>query len=1599
MKRRLLLTLLLTGFVIVGWAQYEGKYSASTLMFLSEQRGEIQLPKGNAKVPLTIASALPFGADEIAKEKTYKKRKIADVEQIGGVDMISAFIVTKDNSFSSLKSLGVVIQSEFKNMVAALIPVDKIADVAALDNVTKIEVAEVLEPTNDLQRSATQAGDAITNSAAAQALGLSKQYTGKDVILGIIDTGIDFQHIAFKDANGNSRIVRAYKLSGSNSTSLTTYSSASQISGLTYDTNAEDHGTHTSTTAGGSSVIVNGSNVTVTNDHANATYGGMAPEANLVIAGLSSLYTTSIGTAIQNICNYADQVGKPCVISLSLGSQAGPHDGTGTIASIVDQYAGDNHIIVYAASNDGMRAAPFVEMGVNSGGGMYASGTSTSSKPMIVNVQRAFSNADGNVEMLSPTITAYARTAGVPTSLKFHVVNVNTGAIVYSSSAYTSSTTISLTGTTGLAQYYQSSSSYQNQYGDYGKIRITRTQDTSNNKYYWQIYCPIMLSTSYADNDGDGVYNSNYAFCVSVYPTSTTASTTIDMWEEYASWFGTDLNLSSTSYNYCPGNDDCSVSDNACYSKVISVGAYVTRNSVTDYAGTAHDFTSDYPNIGDHASFSSWQTQGYGPLGTPLPHINAPGARIIAGVNHYHTASVDDYSYWSDDYIGDLVVNNSNYPYAAMEGTSMATPCVSGIIAQWLQACVEAGKTPTPDYIKEVMAATWDTDEWTNGTGSGAHGAKTFGTHGKINAIKGIQYILGASSGPAIHANPTTLEFTGYATVPQTKTITVTGTNLEGNITVSRTGSTVYSVNKTTITAAEAANGVELTVTWSPTTTGTTTGTITLSSSNAESVTINLTGTAEAATPTIIADKEEIAFTANLHQDRSEAINVTGRFLTGNITATLTGNADVFSVSPATATADAVNSEEGATFTVTFNASEEGTYTGTLTLTGTGAETVTISLTATANDSGTASDAYLNIAKYATIDDAGWNTSYVNTLYKYTEYATDKVGWLTLPIYGAWSSVYYSPNAQKWIQTNVTNTSNKYAGTPWSSSGKLLGSSDYFTGSTGNGSPRAMGYNSRQNYTQETVTFYVTNTTAVQMLGLGQSRSSTTYPATLKVFECTANADGSLSEGTTAVESQSNWDTSGTFVLSATNLDASKIYKVEAATYRSYIAEIGFQTPLPQNPDPVVETSLEGATSITEAPIAVGTSETSELTITGHNLQSDVTVTLSDENGVFSISKQTSQGTNSTLDTNDITTKGTATTTTLTITAAEAEAGSTIAIGFAPTTAGEFTATLTLSTEGVDDQVIQLTGTGLQPYITATEQLTFENGTVGESMTDVIEVLADNLADDITVTLNDENGVFAIDKTSISKAEAEEGATVNVTFTPTEARDYNATVTLTSPNAEAVTVNLTGSATPAYFDVTIGSYGLTTLYLDFPVEIPYNNPDYYPDLLGVYYGYNIVNNALKLARIDNVIPANTGVIVQGNAGTYRFPKSTNSNYELPFTNYLTGSTVAITPAAALEAAQSDGAVYTMNIGKNAYIGFYRFTGSMLAANKAFLIYNATQSKDFFISIGGDGVATHINSLQADSPSDSWFTPQGVQINGSPTHPGVYIHQGKKRLIK
>ena len=66
------------------------------------------------------------------------------------------------------------------------------------------------------------------------------------------------------------------------------------------------------------------------------------------------------------------------------------------------------------------------------------------------------------------------------------------------------------------------------------------------------------------------------------------------------------------------------------------------------------------------------------------------------------------------------------------------------------------------------------------------------------------------------------------------------------------------------------------------------------------------------------------------------------------------------------------------------------------------------------------------------------------------------------------------------------------------------------------------------------------------------------------------------------------------------------------------------------------------------------------------------------------------------------------------------------------------------------------------------------------------------LTGDVTLTLNDPNGVFAVNPTVVSSSAASVGAEVTVTFTPTAIQDYSATLTLSSPDAQDVVVTLTG---------------------------------------------------------------------------------------------------------------------------------------------------------------------------------------------------------------
>lgn len=102
---------------------------------------------------------------------------------------------------------------------------------------------------------------------------------------------------------------------------------------------------------------------------------------------------------------------------------------------------------------------------------------------------------------------------------------------------------------------------------------------------------------------------------------------------------------------------------------------------------------------------------------------------------------------------------------------------------------------------------------------------------------------------------------------------------------------------------------------------------------------------------------------------------------------------------------------------------------------------------------------------------------------------------------------------------------------------------------------------------------------------------------------------------------------------------------------------------------------------------------------------------------------------------------------------------------------------------------------------------------VGETATATFNVLGTDLKEVVTLTLNDANGVYTINpESSISIKDAEEGATVTVTYKPTQAGNDNATITIASEAAESITVTLAGTATVPEvvamptFSLVAGSY-------------------------------------------------------------------------------------------------------------------------------------------------------------------------------------------------
>ena len=1430
MKKRLLLTVFAAFAFTLTFAQGTNKISPSVRFLLAGKEGKINVeaPQGLRGKQVQVPST--FDPNAVFDNTTFDNiLPFAEPFVVNNVEMAQCWIKMTDKDYNSLERLGVVILSKLNDRVTANVPLDAIEKVAQLRNVTKIDVAKKLKTKTYVTRQLTNVDDVHNYTADAQAAGLLQAYNGQNVVLGVIDTGIDFSHAMF-----SGRIKKKYVYN-------TTSEQVEEYTGSSAYFTDETHGTHTSSIAGGSDYTATAYVYTTSTSYTqvnNAKFGGMAPGTDLVLCDLGEELTdANIATCIQNIANYANSVGKPYVISISLGGHGGPHDGTGDMADICAQYTGPGKVIVFAASNDGDEAIYHYQQSASA---------SSPAQSVLTSATRSSYSMDFGAVM------SWARTPNVELAARYYVVNTNTNQVLWTSQEITtddyfvddddnivlygaeiSVNDVGADGTTKLSNYF---TAYNSDSENYGYLCCYMDQDPHNNKWYVETILYYLKSSS-----------NNYKIGMSVYPK--TGSCDVDSWNlAYVSF--TSSNATVNNHSFTGSNPNCTVSNESTFPSVISVGAYCS--SVYWRAGTTSASTQSWTNTHtylDISSFSSYQTEGYGPLGTKLPWITAPGEVIIAAYNSGYTAESNVYYAYG-----------TNKKLGAMSGTSMATPCVAGITALWLQA----DPTLTPSTIKTIMKNTAIHDSYTDGTN-----AYKFGS-GKIDALEGLAMIL----------------------------------QVDG--------------------------------------------------------------------PTIFADPSVVTFNEQYEQGSSytKTVNVSGLLLTGNITATLNDATGTFGINKSSISQS--NALDGEAITITWTPSSIGTYAATLTLSSPGADDVIVNINADAVDGGRASDPYLDIAKYATIDDAGWYTTLVNNLYSYTEYNDQKVGWLTLPVYGAFVGARYATNSstvgsghpQAWIECSL-GTNNTYAGTTWSGTSPFKGSSTYFTSA----SARAIGYNSRTNTSIRTVSFYVTNTTEVRLSGTGRSGSSSTYPARLRIYECTKNADGTVTASTTATVNQTSSSTS-TFTLNSGDLDATKIYKVETSIYRGYLYEVAFKTPLKTDPEiSATPTSINFTANVNKT-------QTRTVTVTGENLTGDITAAISnDESGVFSLNTQT-------------------------VSQSGGNANGSVEVSFLPTAMGNYTGTLTLSSPGAQDVTVSLNGVATEPSLTVNPTALTISTPAGISKTGTISFNGENLNGDVSLSLADANGVFSLSDLSLTKSVVENGTDLTVTFNPSEEGTYSATVTVQAEGLEDQTITLNGIATKGWFDLTVSKYGIASLYTDIDLVIPYDDLD----LLGVFYGssYSVDDCELRIKRLGSYeteetayIPARTAVIVQGNAKTYRFPIATEPVEPLA-SNVLSGVLVA-TPVSDI-----DGTVLTLGMGSNGYVGFYRYSGTTLRANSVYIALTDAEVKAMSVKVDSGDDATGISNIFGNAElqsDDSWYTIQGMKLNGRPTAKGIYIHEGKTVIVR
>jgi minor extracellular serine protease Vpr len=278
-------------------------------------------------------------------------------------------VIVGDDEY--LSGLPVRVNSRHRGFVTALVTPEELREISSMNGIEYIEKGGFYQL--HLDRSIVD----IRARDVHRGIDIDSPLKGRNVILGFIDTGIDFFHQDFRGPVDptQSRIISIWDMSLSpegdeNHPAQFNYGVEYTRTALEADlrigeqTNIRTfdvvgHGTHIAGIAGG-----NGR-------QGFGRYTGVAPEAELIVVRVDIFSTARIIDGMNYIFSLAQELGRPAVVNLSVGTHGGSHDGTLTIEQAVDQHAEwPGRAVTISAGNNGNEQ-------IHTGGTVAANQTAT----------------------------------------------------------------------------------------------------------------------------------------------------------------------------------------------------------------------------------------------------------------------------------------------------------------------------------------------------------------------------------------------------------------------------------------------------------------------------------------------------------------------------------------------------------------------------------------------------------------------------------------------------------------------------------------------------------------------------------------------------------------------------------------------------------------------------------------------------------------------------------------------------------------------------------------------------------------------------------------------------------------------------------------------------------------------------------------------------------------------------------------------------------------------------------------------------------------------------------------------------------------------